>query len=412
MDSTKTTKIVLQSKEYEIPSGVTLVDGDLYSIPFGLISVAESDLEESAGTQYQWSNPRYFGQAEGSLGSGFSKEDMDELADSIKEEGLLCPLICRWKTDSGELEVEILDGERRWRSVDRLIKKNEKVWSRAEKKWLSAKQVFDTVLCTITTGNDKEALRVAFAVSDRAVGWGDGATAKLVKKLRKCKCNDEEILEITKKTPPWLKEMDQICALDELTFSYLIGAKINRALALRLSKIKDLKSRHHWLHACYEDAVVHQKEIYAQAEMELEKAELKEELAEATLAEVKFNNDEESVAEAEQELAEAVNRVEEKQQKKKKASRPIAKTKNLDRVASEEGEGDLVKPLSPRKIKLQLKSINTLIQSDGKNDDVEVDLPVLYGIQACYNAILKGEDDVLPVLKRYTKAMDVMEKRK
>ena len=124
-------------------------------------------------------------------------------------------------------------------------------------------------------------------VSDRSIKWGEAAVAKLIRKLRRCGCNDEEILETTKKSVQWLREQDRICALDELTFSHLADGKINRAFALRLTDIKDLERRHRHLYATWADAVACYEEVRQKTEVDLEKAVEKEEYVEAELGEAK-----------------------------------------------------------------------------------------------------------------------------
>ncbi|WP_102158764.1 ParB/RepB/Spo0J family partition protein [Zhihengliuella halotolerans] len=47
----------------------------------------------------------------------FDEEDMDELVHSIKEIGLLQPIVVRPSTESGDAEYELVMGERRWRAT-------------------------------------------------------------------------------------------------------------------------------------------------------------------------------------------------------------------------------------------------------------------------------------------------------
>ncbi len=52
--------------------------------------------------------------------SHFNEEDLDELADSIKEHGVLQPLIVVRRNDSGENYYELIAGERRFRASKKL----------------------------------------------------------------------------------------------------------------------------------------------------------------------------------------------------------------------------------------------------------------------------------------------------
>lgn len=259
-------------------------------------------------------------------------------------------------------------------------------------------------------------------VSDRSVNWGEGATAKLIKKLRKCNCTDEEILELTKKSFQWLREMDEICSLDDLTFTFLTDGRINRALGLRLSKIEDLDRRHRYLHASYDDAVENHQEELAKADEDLEKAETKEELAESELAEAQQQGDTEAEQEAAAKLEEAKDRTQTKRRQRQEAARPRAKTKNLRnaaaKIAEEEDDetpaSDVTTPLRPGKIRAHSEAIADLITKNGKDEEGKeiFSIATLHVIQACYKAILAGEEDILKVLKRQRNVLKLQSMRK
>jgi hypothetical protein len=418
------TRIKIGGVEKELPAGVEMLgEDDLFNVPFALLSIAnEEEIVQITDSDYHWANPRHLGQTDGLMGRGFDKQDMEELYNDIRDEGLMFPLICRWVIrDDGSLDIQILDGERRWRCMDRQIKKSENVWSRKEKGFLPALTVHAKIPCRIITGNDKEALKIAFMVSDRSVGWGDGATAKLVKKLRKCGCTDKEILELTKKSFQWLKEQDEICQLDDMTFSYLTDGKINRALALRLAKIADIDRRHKYLHASYDDAVSTHQEELAKADQDLAKAEEKEELAEAELTEAQEKGDDKAIATAQQNLSRTQEKTQARRRQRSEASRPRAKTKNLRNAAAkiaEENEGedqeDVAQPLRPGKIRKEVEALDALINNEGRDDDNKViaAVGVLEAIRYCYkHNVLNGEEDIVKVLKRFRSLTILQQKR-
>ncbi len=389
-----------------VPEGVDLLpeQDDLYSTKFNLLRLSPE--EACDNSQYTFVNPRRDG------GKGFDKCDMQELYADIQEEGLMFPPICRWVLDDGQLVIQVLDGERRWKCITRLIEKNEKCWSRLHRKWMPAQEVYKQIPCRILTGNDKEALKVAFMVSDRAVAWGEGATAKLIKKLRKCGADDEEILALTKKSGQWLREMDKICTLDEETFRYLVENKINRAVALKLAEVSDLGRRHLYLTATYEDAVEHHQEEQARAESNLARAEEKLEQADALVAEAEEKEDTILLSEAQHRLKEAQEKKEEKEREAKEAQQPRGKTANLRRGAQAVAEDDEktgtdvadapIPTLRPGKIRKQLETVEALIAKGGLDTDGKETLPImtLHSIVACYKAILNGDEDIMKVIKR------------
>jgi len=420
MSVTKT-RILIGGVEKEIPNGVDMLgEDDLYNVPFCLLTVADEAREVE---DYAWANPRRLGQTDGSMGRGFDKQDMEELYNDIRDEGLMFPLICRWVVhpDDGSLSIQVLDGERRYRCMDKQRQKDEKCYSRKHKEFRPAQEVHEKVPCRVITGNDKEALKIAFMVSDRSVAWGEGATAKLIKKLRKCHCSDKEILELTKKSFQWLKEQDEICQLDDLTFNYLTDGKINRALALRLAKIAEIDRRHKYLHASYDDAVATHQEELAKADTDLTRAEEKEELAEAELTEATEKGDPGAIAAAQQNLEKTQERTQKRRRQRSEASRPRAKTKNLrnasNAIAEEDAEADqsdVAQPLRPGRIRKEVESIQALIDNEGKDGEGHpvADVKVLEAVKYCYTKnVLGGEEDIAKVLKRF-RALTIIQQRR
>ncbi len=391
--------IQIAGTERPIPAGVELLDDDLYTVPFDLLSLAEEGDETD---EYQWSNPRRFGENDTTYGCGLDREEMDNLYDDLKDEGLMFPLICRWHISDENLSIQVLDGERRWRCLKKQIEKKEKVWSRKEKSYLPADQVHSRIPCRIVSGNDKEALKIAFMVSDRSVSWGEGATAKLIRKLRNCNCPDQEILELTKKSSQWLREQDKLCELDDFTFSYLEDGKINRALALVLAGVEDVSRRHTYLKKAYDDAVSKHSEILAKADAELEKSENKEEVAEATLEEAKITGSQTDVNTATVRLDDARKKTESKRRQRADASHPRAKTANLRNGNGDKAE-EVLQPLRPGKIRKNLEIVNKLIDNHGKDESGNeiLSLDSLNAVSACFRGILMGEEDVMKTLHRH-----------
>lgn len=405
--------ITIDGVQKEIPSDVDMLgEDDLYMVPFSMLALAPDEKEEEEEETYHWHNPRRLGKIDGNtLGRGLDKQDMQELYTSIKDEGLMLPFVARWIVkEDGSLAAEVVDGERRWRCIDRQIKKVEMVKSRKNNEMLPATEIHAKVICRVVVGDDKDALRIAFMVSDRSVPWGEGATAKLIKKLRRAGFNDEDILKETKKSFQWLREMDEICNLDELTFDYLTDGRINRALGLRLTKIDDIDRRHKYLHASYDDAVQNHQEELAKADEDLEKAELKEEVLEAELTEVQGQGDVEAEQEIAAKLEAAKGRTQTKRQKRQEAARPRAKTKNLRnaaaKIAEEENEEtpaqDVATALREGKIRTYSEVIADLISKNGKDEDGKEVFTVatLHVLHAVVKGILAGEEDVMKILKR------------
>lgn len=409
-------KVNVNGEDKTIPAGVELLgEVDLYSANFSLLQLSDYP-EEVVEDVYKWSNPRRTGDED--KGAGLGKMDMEELFTDIKEEGIMSPLICRWVVKDGSLAIQVLDGERRWRCLDKLIAADEKVWCRGQKKWRPATEVYKTVPCRIVTGDDREALKVAFMVSDRSINWGEAAVAKLIRRLRKCGYDDEQILDTTKKSAQWLREQDRICALDDLTFSYLTNGKINRAFALRLTEIEDLERRNRHLRAAYDDALSCYKEEVKKAEDDLEKAVEKEEYVEAELEEAKIKG--QDTTEVESKLEEAQERTTQKRQARSSVPRPKAKTPNhrraINKLAKEGDENvadEVGQSLSPGKVQKQLEAIQAAIADGGKDEEGRtiLDVAKLKACEVCYKAIIHGDEDVIRLLRRHHAAEILTQRR-
>lgn len=112
--------------EKELPSNIEPLKDDLYIVPFDMLSL--SDSEQDVIGEYHWVNPRHLGARDGSTGQGFDALLMEELYEAIRTNGFISTLTCRWILHpDGTLGVQILDGERGWRTLRKQIDKGELV---------------------------------------------------------------------------------------------------------------------------------------------------------------------------------------------------------------------------------------------------------------------------------------------
>lgn len=400
----KTAKISLNGVEYDIPEGISLLTNDgMYTVKLDLINYADPLTEDESKGDFKWFNFRHLTK------KGFGEEDMALLKASITDSGLLYPPICRWYiTKDNTLSLQLLEGERRLRSIRELVEENKKCWSKIDNDYLPAQEVYESIPCRIVVADEKESLRIALSVHDNSIDWGESSKTRIVMSLRSAGCTDDEILDITKKSVAWLREEDHLSTLDEKTFSFYENGKINRSVALRLLKIEDLDNRHKYLEQAYTYAVKDYEENIKEAEVDLDKAEQKEEVAEATLALLEeAGKDAEAIDAAKEKYVEAKVKTEAKKEKKEtlKKKGVQTKTKHLasaakDTVDSETPESAL-KVLSPVKLKKQQERIEALIVDKGKLEDkIVVSTNILEWLVAVYKGILSGEENIDKVLKR------------
>ncbi len=401
MEELKPAKIVIEGKEYDFPEGIVPLGEDgLFSVDWGLVEIAKelSDKEKN----FRFFNPRHLGKwetvesdkIEAFFGQGFGKDEMKELMTNIINKGLDYPLLCYFVLEGEKIKVRVHDGERRYRCLDRMIAKDMKVWSRQQKQFASAKEVYEKIICRIDNMTEEEAFMQACAISETAVKWGDGANARLVKTLYDQGKKDEEICKLLNKSKQWLAETYSLNGLDDFCFNFLLSNKINRKVALDLARIKDVDNRQQWLREAWKDAVETHEAVSTKNEKILVKAELAEELAEAILEEAKLKGESEETLAS---LAETVTAATEKTNKRKTiqaaSARPMVKSKNLRRAAG----GVFNNALRGPKIKKNLQTVSEMIE---KNDTTSVDIKTLTIAKAILQCILDGEEDIINGLKK------------
>lgn len=392
-------KIVVDNQEYDLPTGIEPLGEDgLFLVDWNLIEIAK---ELTSDEKFRFFNPRHLGQyeidnnkkVESFLGQGFDKETMTILMADIVANGMEYPFIAYFIIEKGQIKVRINDGERRWRCLDRIIEKNEKVWCRQHEQFLPAKEVYAKVICRVKCMTEEEAMKRACMVSETAVKWGDGALARLVQAFYKKGKTDEEICAILSKSKNWLAETASLNDLDEYCFSFLLSNKINRKVALDLVKIKDVKTRQTWLSEAWKNALEEHAKLQIKNEKLLENAETNQDVKDSEVEEAKTKGSSTTViAEKETEAVEAGEKTKRRKEAKAASAKPpIIKSKNLRRAAG----GLLDSALRPLKIKKKLEAVEAMIE---KKDTSLVDMKVLLTLKHAYKCILEGEEDIMVVL--------------
>jgi ParB family chromosome partitioning protein len=158
----------------------------------------------------------------------FESERLDELAQSIKEHGLIEPLVVRRK---GESEFEIIAGERRWRAAQRAGLREVLVVVRD----VSTKDAFELALIENVQREDLDPIEFADAL-DRLVrehGYTQETLAQRVGKDRSTIANALRLLRLP-------KAVRQRVVLGELSEGHaraLLGAPSDEALIVLADKV-------------------------------------------------------------------------------------------------------------------------------------------------------------------------------
>jgi len=369
-----------------LAEGIKHVHGTLYEIAHDAIYIAKKG---EAG-----SNIRYLSGDDDNLGVGFDKVNMDRLYHSIKDSGMHNPLICRWVLRDGSLSVQLVDGERRWRTIDRCLVKNEKVYDPASKKMVPAKDMYSNLLVRVyDAATDKEAMKLSYQENRSRVAFNDKVDISLVKDLRTKDFADEEILEITGQKADWLRDTDKLIdALkdDPDTMAALSEGVIKREAALVFIGIEDKELRKESIKTATEYADKQYKAKMAKIEKSIQKAKVQREEAAADEVDAKFDGNEEAGNKARGKKAAAAKKIDEKIQEKTE-TKPEVGGRTARKAARNTGAArpndGTPKAMSHKKITTEfIATYDALIKSHGKPEGSEEPI--------CHPDVLKAFRDV------------------
>lgn len=422
---------LLNEKEYEIPSSFHFIgEGNLFKVPFDSVRLGNFELKPGVFVP----QPRRLVADANFQGLGLSPDEIAQIAESIRVKGLDYPLQCRYKLDGDEICCEILDGDRRWNGIKLLRETNAKCWDRETESYRPAQELYENIPTRLSVIGDADVWKVMNEVQNSTKPWGDGVPVVFVKICRENGLSDDEILSKTGNGAQWLRDMDDLCNLDEVTFGYLARGQINMRTARRILGIKDIGERHAWLKESYGLAELEKEKEIKKLDRQIESTETRIETKEAEIALAEESGaSEERLAELRSELAD----LEEKQKTKRGARKsaqskpPQTRARHVRQVAKKRAEeaaeaaaendeapeipeavaevAEDVLALSAVKIRRQLEAIEHLI--DSENEEY-CPISTLKVVHACYRSILNGEENILDVLGRVKRANAILERRK
>jgi hypothetical protein len=373
----------------DLPKGVEHLYGSLYSVPLKDIKFAEGGFgaEDSV---LVFKNTRHALAGMKVLGRGLDKDSMKILRDSIKIQGIHNLPLCRWH----EGGVQCVEGERRLRSVNKLFNENIDCYDKKTGNIVPAKELYKKITVQIEEMDDKTAYKTSLAASEMSEGFGEGARVAFIAYLRRCNLPDSDILDITGYGVEWLKLTDKLSKLDEKTFAALASEEINRAVALKLLGISDLKERHKKLNKFLETA--NERWFATQAALE-EKAEQLGEIAEVAESNAEDNGSEEEKSKAQKAKERAATAA--AQAQKHANTKPKATPKDDD--------SPVPKPLTAVKLtKFWLEPVKEIVKNncvDEKGQDLQIDPEDARLAKTLCEYFIKGEVDIAKILKSHAK---------
>lgn len=396
--------------QQDLPEGISHLHGDLYLVHHSLIEYADNGFDLDGG-ELIFQNPRHISSGTDGkpMGSGFSKAEMDELRESLRTEGMKNPLSTRWLPD--HKKVQIVDGERRKRSLDKLRKDKSEVYVPSTGQYAPAVDHYDFIECRIEEMSEETALKHSISMTERSRSFGEGALVLIVRHLRNCGKDDNSILEIMGKSPSWLKQSDDILSLDNKTFQAFCGDKINRTVALQLISIPDVSKRIKLLGKATEIAKQRISEELKKIDEQLEQAESEFEEAEAEGVVAKVLGTEVDKKRANKKVKVARDKVAKKKKSKTEVEeKTTAKVigGDLQKAAKEEGlEGNEVRPKSLTGVKVKKHYIDILVSvinsglKDEEGNEMEFDIEDLHLAKTVCEFIYNGEKDVFKAVKQH-----------
>jgi ParB-like chromosome segregation protein Spo0J len=378
-----------------------VLDGKYPLIPISMIQLAERP-EEGEESQKLFFNPR-------SLDS-FDTEAMAMLRESIQQDGLQQPPIVRIFTksdDKNDIErVELIAGERRYRSISMLYEQNALCYDEDSKSMVPAKKLYAKIPCkALYNISDQQALRIAFKENNEHKSLSTQEEINLVERLSARGMKQEEIGELLGTNVTWVSQTANF--RNELpleAFNKLINGQITRHVAVQILSFNPENREQLFKEACRVEQNERKKAL-EEIQDELEVAEDLEDIALQEQEEAASEGDVTAAKKAKKTAAAAKKKALEALQQKSKVQETQGVIKQGHII-----EGSRKANITPKKVKMLNRAATQEFIVDildswlerGKVDDIsneEYPTLVLKTAKAVASGILSGNTDVSNILR-------------
>lgn len=368
--------------------------GNLFRVRRSKIRLSKPGISCEDG-QLVYGNPRWHTNDEGKQEArGMDKAGMEELKNSIQDEGLENPIRLRVVEDGKKSFLEVINGERRFRCLEELCERDVPCFDCSADEDRPASEIYEWVDCRIDFMDDRTALRVALKPNATSEVIGDAASIHVVKVLKDSGYDDQEILKSTGKSISWLRETEKIIGLDEVCLQNFEQDKINRTVALHLSLIENVDERLEMLQKIKESAEMRHSDKMKKMEEKKAKTEQEIECEEASAQLAKKYGDDESAEMHSKKSEKAKKKAKVIEGEHKKSASKTAKATSKDLGVSS--------PLSHSKIQsLYIDLIAMVIHGEGFDEDGNsygLNLELLAPIAEILKAIMEGNKEAMNVL--------------
>lgn len=378
-----------------------VLEGKYPLIPISMIQLAERP-EEGEESQKLFFNPR-------SLDS-FDTEAMAMLRESIQQDGLQQPPIVRIFTksdDKNDIErVELIAGERRYRSISMLYEQNASCYDEDSKSMVSAKTLYAKIPCkALYNISDQQALRIAFKENNEHKSLSTQEEINLVERLSARGMKQEEIGELLGTNVTWVSQTANFrneLPLD--AFNKLINGQITRHVAVQILSFNPENRERLFKEACLAEQNERKKAL-EEIQDELEVAEDQEDIALQEQEEAASEGDVIAAKKAKKTAAAAKKKALEALEQKSKVQETQGVIKQGHII-----EGSRKANITPKKVKMLNRAATQEFIVDildswlerGKVDDIsneEYPTLVLKTAKAVASGILSGNTDVSNILR-------------
>jgi hypothetical protein len=238
---------------------VSLGDG-FYRVSINSIVVENISPDESDTLKFY--NPRVIDAKDMEV-EGLSEDEISIIKESIRSNGLMTPLIGRFKTvecnGASKTVVSIINGHRRYQAIKQLVDQNIPCYDPKTKQTVPASELYSSVHFKIfDVLDDMECYLLSFEEDKTKVKFNSGTEARFVQHCRSKFIPEAEILRMTGNSSVWLQDtfnlLDSLANDAEVLAAFFSG-RIDRGLAKHLSSIEDIDTRHRLMSDAIETAI-------------------------------------------------------------------------------------------------------------------------------------------------------------
>lgn len=178
-------------------------EGKFLLIPIDLIELAERP-DEGEESKRLFFNPRSM--------DSFDTAEMTRLRESIRLDGLQQPPVVRVFTKDGDkdgeiLKIELIAGERRFRSMTKLFEDDEQCYDEDTKQMVSGRALYAKLPCKVIYNiDDQQALRIAFKENNEHKSLTIKEEVALVERLSLMGMKQDQISELLQTNVTWISQ--------------------------------------------------------------------------------------------------------------------------------------------------------------------------------------------------------------